>query len=287
MTGGPEPEGTGPPPVRVVPSWTEPLVAAASRVVGGPLGRHALVGRSAFWTPLRVVLLIAVAVLAIGWLAKSPCLQQYDAGDGGLALDWRDNRQYVAMCYSDTVPLYGLERLNTSALPYRDPWVQDPGLPTEQVRYMEYPVLTGFFQWANARLADGWLWLAERVARAVGAAGGRLLRHLRVLAGARLAGGGLGRAPHAPGPAVGRGAGRAVAAGRGARLHELGRARDRRGDGRPAGAGQGPARCWPGSSSGSGARSSSTRCCCCCRCSWWGCAAASSGPRCRRSRRRS
>ena len=28
---------------------------------------------------------------------------------------------------------------------------------------MEYPVLTGFFQYANARLADGWLWLAERV----------------------------------------------------------------------------------------------------------------------------
>ena len=27
---------------------------------------------------------------------------------------------------------------------------------------MEYPVLTGFFQYANARLADGWLWLAER-----------------------------------------------------------------------------------------------------------------------------
>ena len=35
--------------------------------------------------------------------------------------------------------------------------MQDPGTPTEQIRYMEYPVLTGFFQYANARLAAAWL----------------------------------------------------------------------------------------------------------------------------------
>ena len=95
-----------PRPGRVIPSWTEPIVAAASRVVGGPLGRHAMVGRAAFWTPLRVVLLLAVVTLALGWFAKSPCLQQYRTPDGQLALDWQNNRQYVAMCYSDTVPLY-------------------------------------------------------------------------------------------------------------------------------------------------------------------------------------
>jgi uncharacterized membrane protein len=31
------------------------------------------------------------------------------------------------------------------------------------VRYMEYPVLTGFFQYANARLADAWLSAAEQL----------------------------------------------------------------------------------------------------------------------------
>ena len=56
---------------RVVPSWTEPLVAAASRVVGGPLGRHALIGRSRFWTPLRVLLLLAVVVLSLGWFSHA------------------------------------------------------------------------------------------------------------------------------------------------------------------------------------------------------------------------
>jgi uncharacterized membrane protein len=142
---------------RVVPSWTDPLVASASRVIGGPLGAHALVGRSRFWTPLRAVLLLAVVVLALGWLGKAACLQQYVTDDGSTELDWRNNRQYVAMCYSDTVPLYGIERLDVGAVPYRDPWIQDQGTPTEQVRYMEYPVLTGFFQYVNARVAAAYL----------------------------------------------------------------------------------------------------------------------------------
>lgn len=144
-------------PRRVVPSWTEPLAAAASRVVGGPLGRHALVGRSRFWTPLRVVLLYAVVVLALGWLGKAACVQQYSPDGAGLALDWRNGRQYVAMCYSDTIPLYRLEGLDVGAVPYRDPW------PGSEGRYSETPVLAGYAHWAVARVADGWLWLGERI----------------------------------------------------------------------------------------------------------------------------
>lgn len=147
-------------PRRVVPTWTEPLAVSASRLVGGPLGRHGLVGRSAFWTPLRVVLLFAVAVLSLGWLGKAACLQQYSPAEGGVALDWRADRQYVAMCYSDSIPLYRLEGMDAGALPYRDPW---PGSQGSQVRYSEHPVLTGFAQWATARVADGWLWLGERL----------------------------------------------------------------------------------------------------------------------------
>ena len=141
---------------RVVPTWTEPLAVAASRPVGGPLGRHALVGRSIFWTPLRVLLLLAVITLAAGWLFKAPCLQSYPTS-AGPALDWRDNRQYVAMCYSDTVPLYGIEGLSAGNVPYRDPWYENEGTPQERVRYMEYPVLTGFFQYTNARLTDAYV----------------------------------------------------------------------------------------------------------------------------------
>jgi uncharacterized membrane protein len=161
MSEPPEERGGASPTGRVIPTWTEPVAVMASRVVGGPLGVHALVGRSRFWTPLRAVLLIAVAVLALGWLGKASCLQQYRTDDGTTTLDWRNGRQYVAMCYSDTVPLYGIERLDSGALPYRDSWLQDAGTDTEQVRYMEYPVLTGFFQYVNARITDGWLTLAQ------------------------------------------------------------------------------------------------------------------------------
>ncbi|MCP2261426.1 putative membrane protein [Streptoalloteichus tenebrarius] len=152
--------GTLSPVQRVVPTWTEPLARQASRPFGGPLGRHAVVGRHWFWTPLRVVLLLATVTLALAWLAKSPCIQEHRSSSGQLELDWRGSRQYVAMCYSDTVPLYTAERLDQGAFPYRDSWVEKQG-DRDQVRYMEYPVLTGLFQWVNAQLAHGWLAVAQ------------------------------------------------------------------------------------------------------------------------------
>ncbi|WP_106179155.1 glycosyltransferase family 87 protein [Prauserella shujinwangii] len=142
---------------RVVPSWTEPVVAAASKPAGGPLGEHAAVGRHWFWTPLRVCLLLAVLTLTLGWFGKAACIQQYVNDQGQAELDWRSGRPYVAMCYSDIVPLYGAERLDREdTFPYATSWVENEGTPREQVRYMEYPVLTGLFQWANAKLAHAW-----------------------------------------------------------------------------------------------------------------------------------
>ena len=146
---------------RVRPSRDDPFVATASEIVGGPLGEHAVVGRARFLTPLRAVLLAGMVVLALAWFGKAPCLQQYVDGDGALQLDWRDSRQYVAMCYSDTVPLYTAERLDTGGVPYVTSWTDQRPDGSPQVRYMEYPVLTGYFMWANARLADGWLALSS------------------------------------------------------------------------------------------------------------------------------
>jgi uncharacterized membrane protein len=149
------------PAERVVPTWTEPLATAASASIGGPLGRHAVIGRHWFWTPLRVALLIAVIGLALGWFGKAACVQQYyDENGKKLELDWRSNRPFTAMCYSDVIPLYSAERLNTGGFPYETSWIDDEGKPTAHVRYMEYPVLTGIFQWVNAKLTDGWLSVA-------------------------------------------------------------------------------------------------------------------------------
>jgi uncharacterized membrane protein len=147
---------------RVIPTWTEPLAHAASAPVGGPLGVHAAIGRHWFWTPLRVALLIALIGLAIGWFGKAACVQQYYNEDSKqLELDWRSNRPFTAMCYSDIVPLYSAEQLDKGGFPYKTSWIDDEGKPTAHQRWMEYPVLTGLFQWVNAKLTDGWLRIAE------------------------------------------------------------------------------------------------------------------------------
>ena len=145
---------------RIAPTWTESMARQLSRVFGGPLGRHAQVGRQRFFTPMRVVLLIAVLLLAAGWLFKAPCQTTYETASGP-QLDWRNNKQYTAMCYTDIIPRYGMGDLAPdNAFPYKTSWLENRGTPQQQVRYMEYPVLTGLFQWINARAADGWATLA-------------------------------------------------------------------------------------------------------------------------------
>ncbi|MEU6644946.1 glycosyltransferase 87 family protein [Saccharomonospora sp. NPDC046836] len=142
---------------RAIPTWTEPLAATASAPIGGPLGEHATVGRHWFWSPLRVGLLLAVLTLTAGWFGKAACIQQFVNDQGQTELDWRSGRPYVAMCYSDVVPLYTAERLDRGdTFPYATSWVDNAGTDRAQVRFMEYPVLTGLFQWVNAKLTHAW-----------------------------------------------------------------------------------------------------------------------------------
>ncbi|MGW6374489.1 glycosyltransferase family 87 protein [Rhodococcus sp. NPDC055112] len=142
---------------RDLPGRTDPTVAELSGVIGGPVGRHALVGRSRFLTPLRVILLLAVVFLALGWSTKAACLQQAPNGpDGALGLDWSGSRQYTALCYSDTVPLYGAERLDEGAFPYKKSWEEKAGDGSTQQRYMEYPVLAGLYQYGSMKVAKAW-----------------------------------------------------------------------------------------------------------------------------------
>jgi uncharacterized membrane protein len=143
---------------RVAPTLTGPLASSATRPIGGALGEHAQVGRQWFWTPLRIGLLVAVVALTVSWFGKAPCIQQFTNQQGQFELDWRTSRPYITMCYTDLVPLYGSEQLDKAGtFPYKTSWVDDAGKPTEQTRYMEYPVITGLFQWVNAKLTAGWL----------------------------------------------------------------------------------------------------------------------------------
>lgn len=161
---------------RDLPSRTDAMGAALSGVIGGPVGRHALIGRTRFFTPLRVMFLIAVVFLALGWTTKSPCLQTIGTGtpDQRVA-NWQNQRAYYEFCYSDTVPLYGAELLAQGKFPYKSSWLETDSkgqVKTQYdgktaVRYMEYPVLTGVYQYVSMALAKTY----TAVAKATGSSG--------------------------------------------------------------------------------------------------------------------
>ncbi len=140
------------PTERVVPTWTDPTPRRAADLIGGPLGRHAQVGRNRIITPLRVCLLMAIAVLICGWLFKAACIQTGPDGN----LDQGGQRPWITACYTDVVPLYGSHELDIGALPYKTSW-----LDNGQLRYMEYPVLTGFWMYLISGLSHGYSAVAK------------------------------------------------------------------------------------------------------------------------------
>jgi uncharacterized membrane protein len=141
---------------RVIPTWTDPTVRRASDLIGGPMGRHALVGRASIFTPLRVCLLMAIVILIGGWLFKAACIQQGPNGSGGVVLDQGGQRPWISACYNDAVPLYGSHQLNVGGLPYATSW-EDNG----ETRYMEYPVVTGYWMWAVAQVSRAYVGFAN------------------------------------------------------------------------------------------------------------------------------
>jgi uncharacterized membrane protein len=157
---------------RDLPSRTDTIGAALSGVIGGPVGRHALIGRQRFLTPLRVMLIIALVFLALGYSTKAACLQTTGTGTADQRVgNWQNQRAYYELCYSDTVPLYTAELLNLGKFPYKSSWVETDGegKPRLQydgniaVRYMEYPVLTGIYQYLSMALAKTYTALTKLV----------------------------------------------------------------------------------------------------------------------------
>ena len=155
---------------RDLPSRTDVMGAALSGVIGGPVGRHALIGRTRLFTPLRVMFLIGLVFLALGWSTKSPCLQTIGSGTPEQRVaNWQNQRAYYEFCYSDTVPLYGAELLAQGRFPYKSSWLETDaqGKPKTQydgkiaVRYMEYPVLTGVYQYVSMALAKTYTAVAK------------------------------------------------------------------------------------------------------------------------------
>ncbi|CCB75845.1 MULTISPECIES: glycosyltransferase family 87 protein [Streptomycetaceae] len=116
------------------PTWDDPVARAGSELLGGPAGRRmgAVAGR--WWNPLRVIVLAAVGLFALGMVQKLPC---YDSG-------WffGANDQYTHACYSDIPHLFYARGFADDVVPYfgHIPDKVSGGMP-----YLEYPVLTGLF----------------------------------------------------------------------------------------------------------------------------------------------
>ena len=161
---------------RDLPSRTDRIGAALSEVIGGPVGSHALIGRQRFLTPLRAMLIVALVFLALGYSTKAACLQTTGTGTADQRVaNWENQRAYYELCYSDTVPLYTAELLSLGKFPYKSNWIEKDSTSKPRiqydgntaVRYMEYPVLTGLYQYGSMALAKTYTALSKLVAMPV------------------------------------------------------------------------------------------------------------------------
>jgi len=140
----------------VHPTLDDPVVAALSESVGGPMGTRSAGSR--WWSPLRVLLLLTALCFAAGMVQKSGCYADTWASE---------DVRYSQMCYSDLPYLYTGRGMSELAWPYSE---------DEAVRsrftVMEYPVGISYVAWA-ASWATHWAVgspdLAERRSQEPGA----------------------------------------------------------------------------------------------------------------------
>ena len=111
-----------------VPSWVDPVVASATGAIGGPVGRHAVIGARAL-TGVAVALVgMAAVLLSLGVWQKGHCLMK----------GWSTPDQFWRACYSDLPVVYV-----SSPLAARDlPW--EGAIPSTQ------PPLSGLVMWLLA-----------------------------------------------------------------------------------------------------------------------------------------
>jgi uncharacterized membrane protein len=121
------------------PTEQDEVAAAGSDLIGGPIGRRALPG-TGWWTPVRVIVLVAIGLFALGMVQKLPCY------------DWAWFRgagsQYTHACYSDIPHLYIGRGFADDLVPYFDRLSGD-------MEYLEYPVLTGVFMEVASWMTPG------------------------------------------------------------------------------------------------------------------------------------
>lgn len=117
----------------MLPSREDRTLRGGSEGVGGPAGRRIRLP-GGWWTPIRVLLVLATGSYLLGYLLDLPCVSN----------GWASPDRYQALCYSDIPPLYALRGFAEGLFPYLDSSVAQ--------EVLEYPVLTGLFMFAAAAL---------------------------------------------------------------------------------------------------------------------------------------
>lgn len=118
------------------PTRQDGVVAAASEVIGGPLGRFATIGRRG-WQPVAALLMALASVfLAGGVLEKAHCLMR----------GWSGTDQFWHACYSDLPVVYTTSGLSKGVTPY---------LPGVGEHALAQPIVTGLTMWGLGDLVPG------------------------------------------------------------------------------------------------------------------------------------
>ena len=125
----------------VHPTADDPVVAALSEPVGGPVGprvrdRHAPGGTPSWWSPTRVLLVLTALTFALGLVAQGSCVGQ----------QWRSGAGYAQVCTSEIADAY----TGTGLVEGGWPW---SGETTTLARHpvLEEPALVGLWSYAAAR----------------------------------------------------------------------------------------------------------------------------------------
>ncbi len=122
---------------RAAPTHADPVARGAAAVIGGPLGRFARVPASSWWTPGRILIVMAALAYSLGFLLDVPCTMN----------GWASPDRYEHLCYSDIPPLFSLRGFADGFFPYLE--TPPGGQP------LEYPVLIGLFMQVAAWITQG------------------------------------------------------------------------------------------------------------------------------------
>jgi len=133
--------------VPALPSRRDPVVRAASEVIGGPVGRYAGWTRDAgrlAWQPVAAALMgLAAVAMATGILQKAHCVKT----------GWRTPDQFWHACYSDLPVVYASGGLSQGVMPYLD---------SAGGRFLDQPIVSGLGMWLVGLLVPDGTTLARQ-----------------------------------------------------------------------------------------------------------------------------